>query len=140
MAFRLKAGESVRGGVRRLAAKELGRARQRLRGANRPSDEAVHEARKSVKKARAIMQLIDNDRGRHLERSRKRLRSINRRLSPVRDADAMLEILDKLRARAPRLISEHTFARVWRRLASEKRAAMQRADRARAWKAVDRDL
>src|SRR5579872_2616133 len=140
MAFRLKARESVRHGVRRLAAKELRHAREQLGRARRPSNEGIHEARKSVKKARAILQVIEADDDRHLGDARKRLQSVNQVLSPLRDADAMLETLEKLRARAPRLLSEHTFARLRRRLATEKRTAMKTGLRADRLKKLDRDL
>jgi len=140
MAFRLKADESVRRGLRRLAAKELKSARGRLARAKRPSDEAIHEARKSLKKTRAILQLIDADRGRRLGGSGKTLRAVNRTLSALRDCEAMVEILEKLKTRAPQLASEHTVARVRRRLAAETREAMESAGREGAWKKVDRDL
>src|SRR5215831_10498196 len=124
MAFRLKPYEPVRRSVRRLAAKELRNARKRLHRARRPSDEAIHEARKSLKKARAVLQLIEADGGRHLRGSRKRFRAVNRSLSPLRDAEAMLEILDKLKKRAPRLIRAPALGRLRRRLAIEKAAVM----------------
>jgi CHAD domain-containing protein len=140
MAFRLKADEPAGRGLRRLARKELRRARNWLRRGSHPSEEAIHEARKSVKKVRAILQIVDADAGRRLGGCRKRLRSVNRMLSRVRDADAMLEILEKLRTRTPQLISEHTFARIRRRLAEEKQAAMESAGRDRAWKIVQGEL
>jgi CHAD domain-containing protein len=140
MAFRLKASESVRHGVRRLAAKELRHAREQFGHARRPSDDGIHEARKGMKKARAILQVIEADGGRHLGDARKRFQAVNQVLSPLRDADAMLEVLEELRARAPRLLSEHTFARVRRRLATEKRATLKNALRADRLKKLDRDL
>jgi hypothetical protein len=140
VSFRLKADEPVARGLRRLAAKELRSARDRLRRSSRPSELAIHEARKSLKKARAILQVVDADGGRHLSAARKKVRAVNRTLSCVRDAGAMLEILEKLRARTPQLVSEHTFMRVRRRLAAEKRSTMDDAERRGAWKHVDRDL
>jgi len=140
MSFRLKTDEPVRRGLRRLAAKELEDARDQLRGAPRPSDEAIHEARKSLKKARAIVQVIDADAGRHLGGSRKAFRAVNRTLSRLRDADAMLGIFDRLRMRAPQLIGEQTFNRLRRRLAAGKRAALKKAERRHDWKHVDQQL
>src|SRR5262249_61758788 len=98
-------------------------------------DEAIHEARKSVKKVRAILELIEPD-GVRAAKSQKRLRTVNRILSGLRDADAMMEILAKLSSRSPRLFSEHTFARIRRRLLSHKRSAMEVAQRKGAWKKV----
>ncbi|HEX4566120.1 MAG TPA: CHAD domain-containing protein [Vicinamibacterales bacterium] len=140
MAFRLKVDEPVPRALRRLAAKQLKDARDRLRGASRASDEAIHEARKSLKKARAIVQVIDADAGRHLGGSRRALRAVNRTLSGLRDADAMLGIFERLRTRMPQLIGERTFARVRRRLAAGKRAAREKVERRDDWKHMDRQL
>lgn len=140
MAYRLRPEESVVHGLRRLAKKELRAARDELRRSTPPRDEAIHEARKSIKKVRAILQLVDADDGARLGDSQKRLRSVNRMLSRLRDADAMIEILSKLRKINRRLLDEHTAARVRRHLLAHKRAAMAKAGRAAAWKDVDDDL
>jgi hypothetical protein len=58
MAFRLRPGESVAHGLRRLAKKELRSAWTELRKTDPPPDEAIHDARNSVKKVRAVMDLI----------------------------------------------------------------------------------
>jgi hypothetical protein len=139
MAFRLRPAESVSQGLRRLAAKELRSARDELRRTTPPRDVAILEARKSVKKVRAIVQLIKDDDGR-LAGGLKRLRTINRRLSELRDADAVVGILATLRSRNPRLFSEHTFARVRRHLLARKQAAMEAAERDGTWKKVGKEL
>jgi CHAD domain-containing protein len=140
MAFQLRPDESVTHGFRRVARKELERARDELRKARPPHDEAIHEARKSVKKVRAILQLIDDDGGSGLGGSAKRLRSVNRTLSDLRDADVMIETLAGLRTRHPKLFSEHTFARVRHDLVDRKREATKTAGRNGDWKSVDRKL
>src|SRR4051812_13759525 len=106
MAFRLRAQESVPHGLRRLAGKQLRAAREALRTSPPPPDEAIHEARKSIKKVRAVLELIASDGGKGTGGSRKRLRKVNRVLSHLRDGDAMLEILAKLKARNRTLFSE----------------------------------
>jgi len=139
MAFHLRSNESVPEGLRRLARKELRSARSDVGGKRTPSDAAVHEARKSVKKARAILQLIDDDDGRGLGRSRKRLRSVNRTLSDLRDATAMIETLAALRKRHPRLFSRTTFAQIRQKLVDRKRNVTKEVD-GRGWKDVERQL
>jgi CHAD domain-containing protein len=139
MAFRIRPDESVSHGLRRLAAKSLKTARDQLRRRTPPGDDAIHEARKTVKKVRAIVHAIEADDGRRTADGRKRLRRINRVLSPLRDADAMLITLEKLKRRNPRLFSEHTFARVRRELLRRKRQALKAVDR-QSWKKLDRDL
>jgi len=140
MAFRLRPDESVTDGLRRLARKELKAARDGLRQASPPGDEAIREARKSVKKVRAIAQLIAADDGGGLADSPKELRGVSRTLSALRDADAMLETLTKLRKKNARLMSEHSFARLRRWLSGRKQSAMDVAERDKAWSAVDRRL
>jgi CHAD domain-containing protein len=140
MAFRLRTAESVSRGLRRVAKKELSSARKELRKVRPPPGEAIHEARKSVKKVRAVMELIAADDGRGLSGCRKRMRKVNRVLSGLRDADAMLATLTKLRSKAPRALDEHTFARVRRRLSSHKQTVMKAAEHDAVWKSVDREL
>jgi CHAD domain-containing protein len=140
MAFRIRPDESVSHGLRRLATKTLKAARAELRRRTPPTDEAIHEARKGVKKVRAIVEAIGaGDDGRPTGKARKRLRRINRVLSPLRDADAMLATLAKLKSRNPRLFTEHTFARVRRELSLRKRKAVTGIDR-QSWKKLDREF
>jgi len=139
MAFRLKPREHVAHGLRRLANDALKSARDGLRACSPPPDTAIFAARKNLKKVRTIKKLIEADEGAHLGGAGKLLRHVNRRLSTLRDADALLEILKKLRRSNPQLFDEHTFARVRRRLAEHKRALAAAAD-AGEWKHVDRDL
>jgi CHAD domain-containing protein len=139
MAFQIRFDESVSQGLRRLAAKSLKTAREELRRRTPPSDKSIHEVRKIVKKVRAIVQAIEADGGRRTADGRKRLRRVNRVLSPLRDADAMLNMLATLKKRNPQLFTEHTFARVRRELSLRKRHAITAVDQ-RSWKKLDRDL
>jgi len=140
MSFRLRPQESTEQGLRRLAIRELRAARKELRSTTPPRDEAIHEARKSVKKVRAILQLIDADDGAGLSDSEDQLQGVNRRLSRLRDADAMMSILEKLRSESPRLVSKRTFMRARRRLSSHKHAVIAAAERKRVWTKAGRDL
>jgi len=139
MAFHLRSNESLSDGLQRLARKELRSARSAVNGGQTPNDDAVHEARKSVKKVRAILQLIEDDDGRGLGRSEKRLRAVNRTLSGLRDATAMIETLAALRKRHPRLFSRTTFAQIRRSLVDRKRRATKDVE-GDGWKDVDRQL
>ena len=58
MAFRLKPRETIAHGLRRLVTGELKSARSGLREGSRPSDTAIFAARKSLKKVRAVRDLI----------------------------------------------------------------------------------
>ena len=59
MPFRLRSNESIADGLRRLARQELGSVAKHLKRAAPPRDDAIHEIRKSVKKTRAILQVLD---------------------------------------------------------------------------------
>jgi CHAD domain-containing protein len=140
MAYRLKGDESVAQGLRRVAKKELEGAVEQLGQSRPPSDDAIHEARKSVKKARAVLRLIEADRGGGLGGSRKRLRTVNRALSRLRDADVMKEVLATLNRKNPRLFSEHTFARLQAQLTAHKEDATRTAIANGSLKVAAREL
>ena len=139
MAFHLRQRESIRKGLRRLAKRELRSAAENLNQQVR-SDSSIHEARKSIKKVRTIVQVVEADEASGLAKARKRLATVNRVLSRLRDADAMLEILRKLRKRNPHVLSEHTMARLRRRLEAHKREVTAAAERADEWTEVRETL
>ena len=62
MAYRFRHGESVPDAIRRVAREELRSAVRSLTGRGAKNrDEAVHEARKSVKKLRALLRLVQSE-------------------------------------------------------------------------------
>jgi CHAD domain-containing protein len=130
MAFRLRPDESVSRGLKRLARKELRSATGSLSSAKADRDEAVHDARRSVKKVRAILDILEEDGGRGLGKDRKRLRQISRSLSQLRDADVRVQTLDLLRRHAPNAVAPHTFALIRSKLLSDKQRLGQAPMRA----------
>ena len=140
MSFTLRQTKKVPRELRRLARKELRNARGELERADPPAPEAIHEARKSLKKARAIAQIVDDDHGRGLDGCEKRLRKTGRRLSRVRDADAMLEITTKFRRREPRLFDVRTSARLRAWLTKRRDAVLAEATHADTWTDVEDGL
>ncbi len=140
MAFRIREDESMVHGLRRLAKKQLASAGECLDGGKSPRESAVHAARKSVKKVRAIVHLVRSDDGQGLSKSRKRLRNANRVLSQFRDADAMTETLATLLDREPRVLSEHTRARLHRQLAEHRNAVARAAADGGTWRDVADEL
>jgi CHAD domain-containing protein len=98
MAYRLKRGESVITGLKRVAREEMEEAGAQLSGNNRPSrDEAIHDARKSIKKVRALLRLASPEQEGIYGRENARLRDIAHRLSKFRDAFAIIETFDELK-------------------------------------------
>jgi CHAD domain-containing protein len=127
MSFRLKDPTSVGDELHRLVRKEHRAALARL--SDQGSDEeAVHEARKSVKKIRAVLRLLRDDLGADFQAEDDRLRDAAHRLSTLRDADATAETLEALHRRYPAVVTRRVTGTVLRGARSRKRQARRRAD------------
>jgi CHAD domain-containing protein len=97
MPYRLKAGESVSEGIKRIVNEELVSATQKLsRNDRKKRDEAIHEARKSVKKIRGALRLVQADLGATYRKENRRLRDLGRKLSEFRDAAAIIETFNSV--------------------------------------------
>jgi CHAD domain-containing protein len=98
MAGRLRRNESGTHGTRRLARREIRDALQALE--RRPlTDEAVHEARKALKRARAMLRLLRKGLGDETyRRENMALRDAARPLSEVRDGKVLLDAFEQLLA------------------------------------------
>lgn len=99
-AFELSREEPVGEGMRRVALGRAERALGRLRGVT-PDDErfadAVHGARKDLKKLRAVVRLLRDRLGEDAyEEQNRRWRDAGRALSASRDAQVKLDTLDSL--------------------------------------------
>jgi CYTH domain-containing protein/CHAD domain-containing protein len=98
-AYRLHADEDAAAGMRRVIVGRLEKAAERLR---EPDDgdalaEAIHGARKDLKKARAGLRLIREELGEEtFKRENRALRDAGRMLSASRDAEVKLATLDSL--------------------------------------------
>lgn len=97
MPYRLEHDESIPRGLRRIAREEIDSAIENLR-VTQPSkrDDAVHEARKSIKKLRGLVRLLMPGLGPAGKQENIALRDLGRTLSEVRDAAAMIETVDLL--------------------------------------------
>lgn len=97
MPYRLKPNETVPEGVRRVVIEEIDCALQHLgnRGtANQ--DEAIHSARKSMKKIRGALRMMRPELGSSFNKENAAVRDAGRGLSELRDAGAVLETVDHL--------------------------------------------
>jgi CHAD domain-containing protein len=99
--YRLKEGETVPKGIARIARGRIDHALDELRGKSDSSpEEAVHEARKDMKKLRALLRLARGEVGdKTFRRESDAFRDAGRELAGVRDADVMLATLGKLEER-----------------------------------------
>jgi CHAD domain-containing protein len=125
MAFELKHDESVPHGVRRLVRREIDDALEALT-ASGPAIEAVHDARKSFKRIRALLRLAREELGtKRYRRENLRFRDLGRRFADVRDAQVLGEALEKLRKGRGR--GSRSFAGVRKALNAHCRALSRRA-------------
>jgi CHAD domain-containing protein len=97
-AYRLLEGEPVGPGVRRAILAQVDDATTHLRGdAGVSAPEAVHEARKDMKKVRSALRLVRGEIGDDTwRRENDHYRDIARTLSDFRDAEILAEALDSL--------------------------------------------
>jgi CHAD domain-containing protein len=97
-AYRLLAGEPAGAGIRRILAAQVDDAISQLRGeAGTEPAEAIHEARKGVKKIRSALRLVRDEIGDDVwRRENDHYRDVARKLSSFRDAEILVEALDGL--------------------------------------------
>lgn len=100
-AYRFKDDEAVPDAIRRIALGRIDHALEELRGkADSTPEEAVHEARKDMKKLRALLRLVRSELGDRVYRTENACyRDTARQLAGVRDADVMLATLADLEER-----------------------------------------
>ncbi len=84
-------------------------------------DEAVHEARKSIKKIRGALRLVEPELGRVYRKENGRLRDIGRKLSELRDAKAIIETFDGVLDRYKDNLQANGLASIRKGLESSKR-------------------
>lgn len=129
MGYRLEHDESVLAGVQRVAREEMESAAAKLGGRERISrDKAIHEARKSMKKVRALLRLMKHELRGQEPGEDARLRDIARRLSHYRDSFVMVETFDDLRKHF-RAETRRRFASVRAALIKRRSAAVREEDR-----------
>lgn len=97
MAYRLEREEAVGEGLKRVLCEQIESAGDYLSGRKKTTrDEAIHTARKSIKKVRATLRLARKDMG-ESQREHARLRDTAARISEFRDAFAIIATFDALR-------------------------------------------
>ncbi|HWF34854.1 MAG TPA: CHAD domain-containing protein [Solirubrobacteraceae bacterium] len=142
MPYRLEPGEPVRDGVRRCSREQLDRAVEELTDGIRADPvEAIHEARKALKKQRSLLRLA---RAAFPAAERRQeasvFREAARKLSGSRDADVMITALDDLAERFRGTVSQPTLAAARERLVARRDEERDRATRSGTTAAVAIDL
>jgi len=127
MPYKFKRSESVPEGIKRIVTEEIDSAVHELaRGKNR--DEAVHEARKSLKKIRGALRLVQPELGRTYREENAQLGDIGRKLSEIRDATAIIEVFDGLLDRFRGDVHRSALTSIRRALERSKRETEQALD------------
>lgn len=105
MSYRFERGEAIPKEIRRIAAEQIDSALEKLNGKAAARDEAVHEARKCIKKLRALLRLVEKELGEVFETENTRLRDAGRVLSAFRDAATMVQTFDEVREKRGKELS-----------------------------------
>lgn len=116
MGFKIKPHKSAAREVRRAALERLGKAREALLLAPEQHATGIHEARKRIKEVRALLRLVRTPLGDAFAWENRRFRDINRKLSAMRDAGALLETWDLLASQDPELFARRSMRNVRMRL------------------------
>jgi CHAD domain len=141
VSYQFKGCRAVAGQLARIVAREFDKANEQVGGSQIADPaEAVHGARKNVKKIRAVVRLFP----RQLEKGRRspdrQLKTVGHWLSSLRDADATIEMMQAVRDRYPRLVTPPIFAAVRRGLLARERGAVIRLRPDRLLPRVAREL
>jgi CHAD domain-containing protein len=111
MGYCFKDHETVSNGIKRITLEQLDKAVEQTKPEIKNRDEAIHDARVTFKKLRALLRLAraksNGDIFRHENAC---YREAGRRLSQVRDTTAMIEALDELTKRYADQLAPDAFA------------------------------
>lgn len=121
MSFRFEADERADDGLRRIVHEQVDKAIAELEDRGVEPHEAVHQARKRCKKIRAAVRLVRGAFGGRYKAENARYRDLQRRLSDVRDAEALIEAFDKLMERFQAQVVPRAFRSIRDELVDRKR-------------------
>lgn len=94
-----RTGEELPYAIKRILHEQLSRAVQVLCRPDNSLEEAVHEARRCLKRSRSLLRLIQFAIPNTYRRENQRLRDVGRSLSELRDSHALLKTLEDLDGR-----------------------------------------
>lgn len=96
MPYEWEKGERIDEGIRRVVREEIAHVVASLQPDTPETDANVHEARKSIKKIRAVLRLVRVELKDRYDIENRRLRDAGRKLSGFRDAEVLIETFDRL--------------------------------------------
>ena len=125
--FRLRADEVVADGLHRVTSDQLKYARRALE--HSPVDIGVHEARKAIKRVRAVLRLAQSFVGDGVYRQdNQELRDMGRKLGPARDAAVLRQTFAALTAQSDTELGAGAFEHLRQHLANRQRALESEID------------
>jgi CHAD domain-containing protein len=128
MGFRLKESESVSEGIQRIAHDLVDSAIDHLNLKTRNKDRAVHDARVSFKKMRALLRLVYGELGRDIFKLENReYRDAGRRLAATRDTAVVALTLEELVHQFDKQLADPDIKTLRKRLRRSR--AVQQTDR-----------
>ncbi len=129
MPYRLKTGESVQDGIRRVLSEQIERALGELADTNLGRADTIHQVRKRCKKIRAALRLVRPALGKAYSKENAWYRDAARRIANVRDTEAMLETCDALGEHFAGQMDQEILRPIRLRLETRKRTQMDDTDR-----------
>jgi CHAD domain-containing protein len=113
MGFRLKNDAAIATEIRRLVLRQLEIAIDELRAVGDPaSDDAVHDARRRVKKIRALIRLVQPALDKAYRAVDRDLHEVSRMLAPVADGQGVIETLNQLAHRYRKVLPRRAVASI----------------------------
>jgi CHAD domain-containing protein len=145
MAFQLKANESVSDGITRNLRGQIEKALKHLSAKRKPrqhsasENEAILEVRKCFKRVRAALRLVREELGDGVYREENWcFRDAARPLTQVRDAEVLVETMDKLAPQFAKAIEPGALAKIHEALVANQQEVIRRVlDEDRAFAAVE---
>lgn len=118
MDYALQPGQTLSENLRRIAGEQIALAHAALSAY--PEDaEGVHEARKCIKRLRALLRLAREPLGEAYTQENTAFRDLAHGLGGLRDLESLLELLPVLRKSAPKVLTRASFARLREALCSQ---------------------
>lgn len=112
MAYRLLGEESVEEGVKRIVGEQIDKAIGEIQNQDLDRHQTVHQVRKRCKKIRGTLRLVRPEFEETYRFENAWFRDAARRLSPLRDAEAMIETYDQLMNRFSDQLETEAFTPV----------------------------
>jgi CHAD domain-containing protein len=130
MSFELDQRKHLEDELRKIVRRELRNiVRALTTSPERDFEGAIHESRKSLKKVRAVAAVLEQAGAKLPRKDRKQLQSAAGALSRLRDSAAIVESLQRVRRRYPKLLPEHTYGILRRGLVGARNRLEGRAKR-----------